>query len=190
MEQIIELLQGPWPWYVSGPIIGTLVPLLILIGNRSFGISQNLEHICAITQPKFVHVHFFKYDWKASVWSLVFASGVLLGGFLAGVTYANPEPIKISLEAQQMYASWGLSAVSEMNPNEVFGMSPANIVLLLVGGVFIGFGTRYAGGCTSGHAITGLSTLQPQSLYAVIGIFGGGLIASQFLIPMIMGGLL
>ncbi len=187
MEVVLEGIRGPWPWYVSGPIIGLLVPLMILIGNRSFGISQNLEHICAITQPKFIRVGFFKYNWKASAWSLVFASGVLTGGFLAAIILPNPEPVLVSAEAQQLFSSWGLSAVSSYNPDEVFGLTLKNSLLLLVGGVLIGFGTRYAGGCTSGHAITGLSTLQPQSLIAVIAIFMGGIIASRYLVPVIIG---
>ena len=187
MELLIQAIQGSWPWYVSGPIVGAMVPLMILVGSRSFGISQNLEHLCAITQPQFIRVSFFKYDWKTSAWSLVFATGVLLGGFLAANVLPNPIPPQLSVEAQQLFFSWGLSEITLYNPAEVFGLSSYNITLLLLGGVFIGFGTRYAGGCTSGHAITGLSTLQPQSLIAVIGIFSGGLLASQYLVPLIIG---
>lgn len=187
MEVLLETLQAPWPWYVSGPLIGILVPLMILIGSRSFGISQNLEHLCAITQPKFIRVDFFKYDWKPSAWSLVFAAGVLIGGYLAANTFPNLSPPQLSDSAQVMFSSWGLTDISSYNPAEVYGLNLNNIILLLVGGVFIGFGTRYGGGCTSGHAITGLSTLQPQSLFAVIGIFSGGLVASHFLVPVIIG---
>lgn len=187
MEVVLQALQGPWPWYVSGPIIGMLVPLMILIGSRSFGISQNLEHLCAIAQPKFIRVDFFKYDWKPSAWSLVFASGVLIGGYLAANIFPAALPPQLSEQAQALFNGWGMAEITTYNPTEIFGLKPGNIILLLVGGVFIGFGTRYAGGCTSGHAITGLSTLQPQSLFAVIGIFSGGLMASHFLVPVIVG---
>lgn len=187
MDILIQAIQGPWPWYVSGPIIGSMVPLMILIGGRSFGISQNLEHICAITQPGFIRVSFFKYDWKASKWSLMFAGGVLVGGFLAAVVLPNPFPPQLSVEANQLFSSWGMGEVIFYNPVEVFGLNSSNIFLLLLGGVFVGFGTRYAGGCTSGHAITGLSTLQPQSLIAVISIFIGGLFASRYLVPILIG---
>jgi len=187
VEAVLQALQGPWPWYVSGPIIGMLVPLMILIGSRSFGISQNLEHLCAITQPKFIRVDFFKYDWKPSAWSLVFAAGVFIGGYLAANIFPAALPPQLSEQAQVMFNGWGMAEVTSYNPAEIFGLKLGNVILLLVGGIFIGFGTRYAGGCTSGHAITGLSTLQPQSLYAVIGIFSGGLIASHFLVPVIVG---
>ena len=186
MEIVLQALQGSWPWYVSGPIIGSMVPLMILVGNRSFGISQNLEHLCAITQPRFIQVNFFKYNWKASVWSLVFASGVLAGGFLAAVVLPNPEPLQLSEAAHAMFNQLGFARAVSYNPSEVFGFTPNNILLLLLGGVFIGFGTRYAGGCTSGHAITGISTLQPQSLIAVMGIFSGGIFASHFIVPLIL----
>ena len=187
MDVLLQALSGPWPWYVSGPIIGLMVPLLILIGSRSFGISQNLEHICAMTQPGFIKVNFFKYDWTASTWSLFFANGVLIGGFFAGVVLPDPLPPQVSVEAQQLFSRWGLGEVTSYNPEEIFSMTTGNVLLLLLSGMFIGFGTRYAGGCTSGHAITGLSTLQLQSLYAVIGIFSGGLLASHFLVPVLIG---
>jgi len=183
MSDFIELLQSPWPWYVSGPIIGLMVPMFILVGSRSFGISQNLEHICAMTQPRLIRVKFFQYDWRISVWSLVFVTGVILGGFVAGSIFTNPEPIQLSEEALQMFSSWGLSQPIGLNPPEIFNLSAANIFMLVVGGVLIGFGTRYASGCTSGHAITGLATFQVQSLYAVIGIFSGGIVSSYFIVP-------
>ena len=187
MDGLIAALQGPWPWYISGPIIGLMVPLLVLVGSRSFGISQNLEHICAITQPRFIEVNFFKYDWKASVWSLVFAVGVILGGFLAGYILPNPEPIQLSTATIDMLHSLGMTNLATYNPMEIFSLTNTNLILLFIGGAFIGFGTRYGSGCTSGHAITGLSTLQPQSLYAVIGIFAGGLFAAHILVPLLLG---
>ncbi len=187
MDSVVDILRSPWPWYVAGPVIGAMVPLLIIIGNRSFGISQNLEHLCAITQPRRCRITFFKYDWRPSLWSLMFAIGVALGGFLAGYLFANPEPIQLSQSAINMFSSWGYTAPTTMNPAlnpaEIFSFNINSFVLLSVSGVFIGFGTRYAYGCTSGHAITGLATFQLQSLYAVFGIFAGGLIASHFIVP-------
>lgn len=185
MEDIVNWLTMPWPWYVAGPIIGLMVPVMLLIGSRSFGISQNLEHMVAITQPSIINIHFFKYDWKASSWSLAFAGGTITGGFLAGWLFANPHPIALSTAAQHMITSWGYQPqTAALVPPEIFGMSVRNIMLLLGGGILIGFGTRYASGCTSGHAITGLATLQPQSLLAVLGIFGGGLLSAYFLAPL------
>jgi uncharacterized membrane protein YedE/YeeE len=75
-------------------------------------------------------------------------------------------------------------------PDAIFSMetlqTPKGFAILLVGGLLIGFGTRYAGGCTSGHAISGLSNLQLPSLVAVIGFFIGGLVMAHFLLPIIL----
>ena len=186
METLLELLHSPWPWYVSGPIIGFMVPLLLLVGNRSFGISQNLEHLCAISQPRIVHIRFFKYDWRPSLWSLIFATGVPIGGWLAGVVFTNPQPIELSSAAIQQFSAWGLKDMTMLNPPELFSFSWSSIPLLIISGILIGFGTRYASGCTSGHAITGISTFQIQSVYAVIGIFAGGMLASHWIVPLLL----
>jgi uncharacterized membrane protein YedE/YeeE len=183
----MDWLYQPWPWYVAGPLIGLMVPVMLFIGNRSFGISNNLRHLCAITQPPQVDVDFFRYNWKEHTWSLVFVIGTALGGFLAGVVFANPEPVKISAATQEMLLNWGFTLPGQLLvPDELFHASVRNFTFLFAAGVLVGFGTRYAGGCTSGHAITGLSTLQLPSLYAVLGIFGGGLFASWFLVPWML----
>ena len=185
MSTLYEMLVSPWPWYISGPIIGSMVPLLILVGSRSFGISQNLEHICAMAKPVMLHIKLFNYDWRISRWSVIFASGIVLGGLLAGVIFANPEAIKLSVATLKMLAEQNIAAPTQFNPPEIFALTIPNSLLLLSSGILIGFGTRYAAGCTSGHAITGLATLQLQSVYAVIGIFSGGLIAANYITPML-----
>lgn len=180
-------LYQSWPWYVAGPLIGLMVPLMLFIGNRSFGISNNLRHLCAITQPQKVDVDFFKYNWKEHTWSLIFVIGTALGGFLGGVVFADPNPVQLSPAAMVMINSWGFSPPGGgMVPIEIFAPNLRNMTLLFACGVLVGFGTRYAGGCTSGHAITGLSTLQLSSFYAVLGIFGGGLFASWFMLPFLL----
>jgi hypothetical protein len=190
MTELTQWLHAPWPWYVAGPLIGLMVPLMLFIGNRSFGISNNLRHLCAITQPQTVDVDFFKYNWKEHMWSLMFVIGTALGGYLAGVVFANPEPIALSPAARDMFLSWGflLPKTGEFVPGELFHASVRNYTFLFACGVMVGFGTRYAGGCTSGHAITGLASMQLSSLYAVLGIFGGGLLASWFLVPYLLIG--
>jgi uncharacterized membrane protein YedE/YeeE len=182
---MLDAFVSPWPWYLAGPLIGSMVPLMLWIGSRSFGISQNLEHVVAITQPSMIGVHFFKYDWRASRWSLGFAGGTVLGGFLAGVVVPNPESVALTESARTMIEGWGFTQGIGLVPPEMFDLSLRNLLLLFAGGVLVGFGTRYASGCTSGHAITGLSTLQPQSLFAVLGIFGGGMLASHLLTPFL-----
>ncbi|MCS6787424.1 MAG: YeeE/YedE thiosulfate transporter family protein [Thiobacillaceae bacterium] len=187
MDTILAWLYAPWPWYVAGPLIGLMVPLMLFIGNRSFGISSNLRHLCAITQPRHVGVDFFQYDWKEHTWSLVFVVGTALGGFLAGVVFANPQPVAISPATQDMLLNWGFTLpAGSLVPEELFHASVRNYTLLFACGVLVGFGTRYAAGCTSGHAITGLSTLQLPSLWAVVGIFGGGLFSSWLLVPWML----
>lgn len=183
MDTFTNWLHAPWPWYVAGPVIGLMVPLMIWIGNRSFGISSNLRHLCAISQPKSIGVDFFKYNWREQNWSLVFALGAVLGGFLAGVVFANPDPIKLSAEFIGMLGNWNVHIGQGFLPPELFGFGWQSVIIMFIGGVLVGFGTRYASGCTSGHAITGLSTLQLQSLLAVLGIFAGGLIAAHFITP-------
>lgn len=183
MEQLIAWLSNPWSWYVSGPVIGSLVPVLLLIGSKSFGISQNLEHICAITQPEKINVEFFRYDWKKYGWSVVFVLGVIIGGFLAGVVFPASGPVALSSGALETFNSWGLSQSEAFYPPELYSPGLKNLVVLGIGGILVGFGTRYASGCTSGHAITGLATLQLKSLTAVIGIFGGGLLTAHFVTP-------
>lgn len=187
MDTLIHLLESPWPWYVAGPIIGLMVPLMIWIGNRSFGISSNLRHLCAISQPKSIGVEFFQYNWREQNWSLVFAIGAMLGGFLGGVVFANPEPVNLSVEFLTRLAMWNIPIGEGFLPPVLFGFYWQSLVIMFFGGVLVGFGTRYASGCTSGHAITGLSTMQAQSLLAVLGIFAGGLIAAHFITPGLIG---
>jgi uncharacterized protein len=183
MDSLTAWLHAPWPWYVAGPLIGLMVPLMLWIGNRSFGISSNLRHMCAMTQPKSVGVDFFQYNWREHNWSLVFAIGTVLGGFFAGIVFANPNPIDLSVAALTMFSYWDVPIGGGYLPPVLFDFHWLSILVMFLGGVLVGFGTRYASGCTSGHAITGLSTLQTQSLLAVMGIFAGGLIASHFITP-------
>lgn len=188
MQSLLAILSQPWPWYVSGPLIGLMVPLMLFIGNRSFGISSNLRHLCAITQPPDIHVDFFRYDWKEHYWSIVFVAGTALGGLIATTLLASHAPIDLSGEALAMIESWGFAppAAGALVPPELFDPGIRNIALLFAGGVLVGFGTRYASGCTSGHAITGLSTLQLPSLFAILGIFSGGLLASWLIVPLLL----
>ena len=124
-----DLLYRPWPWYVTGPLVGLVATGLLVIGNKQLGVSSNFRHLCAAAWPR--NVSFFKYDWtRSGLWNLVFAGG----GFL------------------------------------------------------IGFGTAYAGGCTSGHGITGLADLQLPSLIAVVAFFAAGAVASHFLLPLLLSG--
>lgn len=184
---ILDFLRQPWPWYVAGPLIGLTVPALLLLGNKSFGISANLRHVCAMIPN---NVEFFKYDWrKLGSWNLLFALGITLGGFIGGVLLANPEPLHVANSTTAALETLGISVDGAFVPQVLFGLesltSLRGFLLLLGGGFLIGFGTRYAGGCTSGHAISGLANLQLPSLVAVIGFFIGGLVMTHLLFPLI-----
>ncbi|MEX2536346.1 MAG: YeeE/YedE thiosulfate transporter family protein [Trueperaceae bacterium] len=188
--QLLELLRQPLPWYVGGPLIGLTVPLLLLLGNKSFGVSANLQHLCAMIPSR---IPYFNYDWrKTGGWSLLFALGIVLGGLVAGVLLDNPEPIRLSERTVADLAALGVGAQGEYVPQEIFSwqglFTLPGFLLMVVGGFLVGFGARYAGGCTSGHAITGLANLQLPSLVAVIGFFIGGLLSAHLLLPLILGG--
>jgi uncharacterized protein len=184
----MEFLIRPWPWYVAGPLIGLMAPLLLWLGNKQFGLSSNLRHMCAAVMP--ARVDFLRYDWrKVGGWNLVFVLGIMIGGFIGGALLANPEPIAISAATQADLAALGVTDFSGFVPREVFSweglLGARGILLVIVGGLLVGFGTAYAGGCTSGHGISGLGNLQLPSLIAVAAFFIGGILASFFLLPLI-----
>ena len=187
---MLEMLSQTWPWYVAGPLIGLLVPLLLLIGGKQFGISANLRHMCAATFPG--NLEFLKYDWKASgLWNLTFVLGVVIGGFIGATLLAQPDPvIGISAGAMAELRALGISDFTGLVPNEIFSwsglMSLPGLLMIVGGGFLVGFGARYAGGCTSGHAISGLADLQFPSLVAVIGFFIGGLFVTYVVLPLIL----
>lgn len=181
-------IYGTWPWYVSGLLIAVVMLLLIYFG-KSFGMSSNLRTLCSMSGAgKFSD--FFKYDWKSHIWNLTVALGAMIGGFIAynylsdgsGVNL-NPDTVT-ELQAMNIDAPEG-KLIPDVLAGEQALQDPKIISILLVGGFLVGFGTRYAGGCTSGHAISGLSNLQLPSLIAVIGFFIGGLLMSWILLPLI-----
>jgi uncharacterized protein len=188
------LLQGvdltaPWPWFVAGPLIGLCVPVLLLTGNKMFGVSSNLRHLCAATLPS--RNEYLSYDWrKIGSWNLAFAIGIVLGGLLAGLFLRDPNPIALTAEARASIGALGVTDFSGAVPSELFCWSALltwrGVVMLVGGGFLVGFGTAYAGGCTSGHAISGLADLQLPSLVAVIGFFAGGLAGTWLLLPLLL----
>ena len=184
----MNILTQPWPWYVSGPLIGLMVPALLLLGNKSFGISSSLRHICAACIP--TRSSFFKYNWKEESWNLVFVVGVILGGLVAGFFFKDPNPVRISESTIADLNAMGIRNYTGLIPMDIFNfhslLSLKGFILMVVGGFFVGFGTRYAGGCTSGHSIMGISNLQLPSLIATCCFFGGGLIMTWFILPYIL----
>jgi uncharacterized membrane protein YedE/YeeE len=184
-----DILTRPWPWYVAGPLIGLIVPTLLLLGNKAFGISSNLRHACAALAP--CGIAHFRYDWKKEgAWNLAFVLGILAGGVVGGLLLANPEPVALSARTKADLTTLGLHDFSGLVPRELFNWTSLLTVrgwlILAVGGFLVGFGTAYAGGCTSGHAITGLADHQLPSLVAVCGFFAGGLAATWLLLPLLL----
>lgn len=184
---MLELLKQPWPWYVSGLVITAVMTLLLFFG-KSFGFSGNLMTACsAMGAGK--KVKFFDYDWKKQTWNLLFALGSLIGGFLSHKFLSSGEGVQISEKTIATLAEFGIGRPEGINPTEIFSwsflFSVKGFLILFGGGLLIGFGARYAGGCTSGHAISGLSDLQIPSLIAVMGFFIGGLVMTHLLMPLI-----
>jgi uncharacterized membrane protein YedE/YeeE len=184
----IEIIKQPWPWYIAGPLIGFTVPTLLIIGNKTFGISSSLRHICAACIP--ANIPFFKYEWKKEIWNLLFVLGIFFGGLIASHFLSNPVPIEMNPKLVAELQSYGISNFDSLIPIDIFNwqelLSIRGFILIVVGGFLVGFGTRYAGGCTSGHAIMGLSTLQWPSLVATCCFMIGGIIMANFILPKIL----
>ena len=183
-----EFLSQPWPWYVAGPLIGLMVPTLLFLGNKPFGISSSLRHICAACIPN--NAQFFQYDWKKEIWNVVLALGIIAGGVIGGMIFRNPNPVRISEETVSSLNALGIKNYAGLHPMEIFSfqslLTLKGFILIVVGGFFVGFGTRYAGGCTSGHSIMGMSNLQLPSLIATCCFFAGGLLMTWVILPYIM----
>lgn len=161
---------------------------LLILGNKNFGISANLRHVCAACIP--ANIPFFKYEWKKEIWNQFFVIGILLGGSMAYSFLSNPNPIVISEALRTELANYGITSIDGMLPTQIFSwenlFTLKGFLMMVVGGFLIGFGSRYAGGCTSGHAISGLSNLQVPSLIATCCFFVGGLIMSNYILPFIL----
>ncbi len=193
MENFIDFISQPWHWSVSGAMIVVVVFFLLWFGGE-FGVSSNLRTLCAIGGAG-RKVPFFNFDWKKQLWNLVFIFGAVIGGFMASHYLSSPDPVDISASTEEYLASVGIKTPQTMEegagfvPHDLFfsgAWSLPNLLFLTIGGFLIGFGTRWAGGCTSGHAISGLANLQLPSLIAVIGFFMGGLLMTHLVLPHLL----
>lgn len=182
-------MPHPLPWFIAGPLIGLVVPALLLIGNKSFGVSSNFRHLCAAIAP--CGVDFFRHDWKREgSWNLVFLAGVFAGAVL--FRWLTPSAtIALSASTVRDLEAIGVHDFTGFAPPEIFSWAALRtlrgFIAIVVGGFLVGFGTAYGGGCTSGHAIAGLADRQLPSLIAVCGFFAGGLLTTFVLLPVIFG---
>ena len=191
MDAFLDFISQPWHWSISGIMIALVMFLLLYFGGE-FGVSGNLRTICAIGGAG-KKISFFKFNWRDQIWNLVFIFGAIGGGFIASHYLASDLPVQIAQETQDHLTSHGIATpITLMEgtgfvPAEIFStekiLTLRSLIFIVLGGLMIGFGTRWAGGCTSGHAISGLSNLQLPSLIAVIGFFLGGLIMTHLLLP-------
>jgi len=184
----MEYIFQPWAWYISGPLIALVMFILIYFG-KTFGLSSNLRTFCTIAGAG-KRIAFFNFNWREQKWNLVVVLGAIIGGFIAHFFLSAPTNINLNLETIESLQQFGFNNVGEsLLPPEIYSsdavFSIKGILILIIGGFLVGFGTRYAGGCTSGHAITGLSSFQLPSLIAVIGFFIGGLIMVHLILPII-----
>lgn len=189
----MDWITQPWHWAFSGFMIVVVMYLLIMTGKK-FGVSSSFQAICSAAGGNKV-ADYFNYDWRSHTWLLLFVTGSVIGGTLSSTVLAHPESLQLSAATMDDLSSLGVAAptgthATSLLPTELFSiqtlLSMKGFILFILGGFLIGFGTRWAGGCTSGHAITGLSNLQLPSLVAVVGFFIGGLTMTHFLLPIIL----
>jgi len=183
----MEFIYNTWPWYVAGPLISLIMFLLIKMGKK-FGMSSNLRTLCSIGGAGKIS-DFFKFNWRAEKWGLWVMLGVIAGGIIA-FQFLLPNAPQLHKDVVIQLQDYGIhSANTSFLPTELFSLESISTIkgfsIILIAGFLVGFGARYAGGCTSGHAISGMSNLQLPSLIAVIGFFIGGLVMIHLIFPLI-----
>lgn len=187
----MDILLSPLPWYIAGPLIGLTIPLLLFLGNRQFGISATLQDICAFCVRG--KTGFFHYDPDTMGWRLWFAGGIIAGGLLSAWLVTDPT-VALSGAAEATLSGLGLQQAQGLYPQELLGgpghWSWQTVVWAVGGGFLVGFGARYAGGCTSGHSIMGLAQFNLASLIATLGFFIGGLLMAHLVFPSLLPWLL
>lgn len=185
---MIEWIESPWKWYVAGPLLGLTVPLLLWLDNKRLGISANLRHLCAIVIP--TKLSFFQYNWKNENWNLFLAAGIVAGGWFATFLLNNGAQLQVAPSLTSYLESNNLVNIQQGVPVQLFSWTSLGsfrgFICMVVGGWLVGFGTRYAGGCTSGHAISGISQMQWPSLLATCCFMLGGILATYLILPYLL----
>lgn len=186
-----DFIAQPWPWYVGGLMIALIMFLLLWFG-KNFGMSENFRVMCAADGADETN-EFFKINWRDQEWNLLVALGAVFGGYMASHYFAAPDGqvAHVSAATVESLRNLGLSFEGDRVPlvPEWYSwtalFSWRGLLFIIGGGFLVGFGARYAGGCTSGHAISGLSALELPSLVSVIGFFMGGLAMTHLIFPLL-----
>jgi hypothetical protein len=160
-------MKEPLAWYIAGPLLGLMVPLLLILKEKQFGISSSYRYLLSFLPSK---ISYFNYDRRADQWQLFFALGLIFSGF-AAIQFFGFSDAMVELPSKKY----------EIQYTEIFDIS--NALQFFVGGILVGFGARYANGCTAGHCIMGVSQFALSSIIATICFFIGGLIGSFFVVP-------
>lgn len=150
-------------WAAAGAGIAAVTLTLLFVLNRRLGISTGFEDVCSLV----LKAPYFRRERLLSArgWRLPFLAGLVLGGVISAVLGGGWSP------------SWELGMLDQR-----LGLGHAGkLIWMFVGGLFIGFGTRLAGGCTSGHGIFGLSNLEWPSLVSTISFMGGGVVTTHLI---------
>ncbi len=188
METLTTYIFQPWPWYVGGPLIGFIIILLQWVDNKPLAASSSYRHVCAATFPS--KIPFLNYNWKGEIWNLYFVAGILIGGFIAGYLLSQTGNVALTNKTAEQLQAMGLNDTTGFAPAQLFSFKALatipGFVVLVIGGFLIGFGSRYAGGCVSGHSMTGMSDLQWTSMLATCCIFAGGIFTAYILLPLVL----
>lgn len=180
-----DFLTQPWPWYVSGPLLGLMIPLLLVLHNKMLGVSSTMQHMCTALIP--TKLEYFNYDWRKHTWTFWFGAGLVLSGLIGRLFLTGDVPVAISEATKQDFNALGLTDLSGLMPDQIFGIehlfSLQGFIFMVLGGFLVGFGVRYAGGCTAGHGFMGVSMFNTSSIIALISFFAGGLLVTHFVFP-------
>lgn len=154
-------------WYIAGPLIGLMVPVLLILREKQLGLSSTYRYFGSFVLPR---NSYFNYQRKNDAWQVHFAIGIVLAALIV-FQFGGFEEVS-SLE------------VSSTSVSNIYSLE--NWFVFALGGLLVGFGARYAGGCTAGHCIMGNSLFSVSSLIATLMFFGGGLLVSHFVLPQLL----
>ncbi|HXH25195.1 MAG TPA: YeeE/YedE thiosulfate transporter family protein [Vicinamibacterales bacterium] len=159
----------PTHWALAGVGIAGVTLALLVLANRRLGVSSGLEDVCSLM----LRTPYFRRSGLVAArrWRLPLVVGLVIGGFLSAATGGGWEPI------------WALGRF-----DTEIGFGPAGkLVWMFAGGLFIGFGTRLAGGCTSGHGIFGLANVELPSLISTLSFMSAGIVTTHLVYRVFFG---